>query len=576
MYPLDTESYPNYFLLVIDEHVFELRGEHEAFDSVTCKQIETLLKQPNYGFNSNSYDLPMLSAAVKKHFTAEELHELSDWIVLNNSKIWNTLKHWSIDIPSLWNHIDLIEPAPGVFISLKKYGSRLHSKTIADLPYPPDTTLTAPQMAEVLAYCFNDIRLTIDLYEAIKPRLDLRKDLGLKYKTDLMSKSDAQIAESIFRVELGNVTYTNKDVGAIRYVAPVWLKFKDSSLNELITQLEAEKFELRNGKLVLPKWIAPVVIGQMAYKFGIGGLHSTEKAQSVVPDVTQLLIEADVASYYPSIIRKLGLYPKHLGEGFNGVYSSLIDRRLKAKRSGNTIAADGLKITLNGLYGKFGSHYSFVYSPDLLLTVTLTGQLALLMLIELLEDKGYQVVSANTDGVVCLMNVGDESMYKDICEGWEFETGFDLEFTHYEALYSRDVNNYLAVKSDGIKGKGIFTDTGLMKDPAASIIHKAVTDWLVAGITIEETIGKCSDIREFVLARNCTGGAMWRGEYLGKTVRWIWSTAGDPITSVKNGNKVAGSDDAYAVMTLPERVPRWINRDKYIDKAYELLESVGK
>lgn len=58
------------------------------------------------------------------------------------------------------------------------------------------------------------------------------------------------------------------------------------------------------------------------------------------------------------------------------------------------------KIVLNGTFGKLGSKYSFLYSPNLMIQVTITGQLALLMLIEALEAAGISVVSANTDGIV--------------------------------------------------------------------------------------------------------------------------------------------------------------------------------
>jgi hypothetical protein len=44
--------------------------------------------------------------------------------------------------------------------------------------------------------------------------------------------------------------------------------------------------------------------------------------------------------------------------------------------------ADSLKITINGSFGKLGNYYSALYAPDLMVQVTVTGQLALLKLIE--------------------------------------------------------------------------------------------------------------------------------------------------------------------------------------------------
>ena len=157
-----------------------------------------------------------------------------------------------------------------------------------------------------------------------------------------------------------------------------------------------------------------------------------------------------------------------------------------------------------------------------------------------------------------------------------FATSFNLEQTPYAALYSRDCNNYLAVKPDGShKGKGVFAGTGLMKDPAGSIIQRAVRDKLLKDIDIEWTVYNCTDIREFVIARNCTGGGIWRGGYWGKTLRWIWSSTGEPIYSALSGNKVANSDGAYLVMQLPGSVPRWTDYDKYIQAANKLMNDVG-
>jgi len=56
--------------------------------------------------------------------------------------------------------------------------------------------------------------------------------------------------------------------------------------------------------------------------------------------------------------------------------------------------ANTLKTLLNGSFGKLGSRYSIFYAPTEMLQVTITGQLALLMLIEMMELCGIPVVSA--------------------------------------------------------------------------------------------------------------------------------------------------------------------------------------
>ena len=229
------------------------------------------------------------------------------------------------------------------------------------------------------------------------------------------------------------------------------------------------------------------------------------------------------------------------------------------------------KLSNNASYGKFGSQYSPLFSPQLLTQVTLTGQLALLLLIERLEAAGAKVVSANTDGVTVLHR---EHIDPQI-NGWQAETGFGLERVDYQAVYSRDVNNYVAIKTDGsVKGKGIFTTPGLMKNPQKPIITRAVMSCLADGVPITDTVTGCEDLTEFLTVRTVRGGAVWRWDEVGKVVRWYRGVTGEPIYYL-NGNLVPSSDNAAVVQDLPDRIPDDLDHQWYINEAKELLEVVG-
>lgn len=250
-------------------------------------------------------------------------------------------------------------------------------------------------------------------------------------------------------------------------------------------------------------------------------------------------------------------------------------KELEAELSYHTTNSNSLKICINGSFGKLGSKYSALYSPDLMMAVTLTGQLSLLMLIEALELKGISVVSANTDGFVSLMDKSEYKVYDETCKQWESTTGFELEETQYKALYSRDVNSYLAVTvSDKPKGKGIFTVNPLTKNPQAPIITHAVTELLIHRTPIEETIRGCKDMALFLRVRSVTGGAVYKGTYLGRVVRWVHTTNGDVITYKKNGNKVPLSDGSTPVMTLGN-MPSNIDYARYIEDAKGILDDLG-
>jgi hypothetical protein len=236
---------------------------------------------------------------------------------------------------------------------------------------------------------------------------------------------------------------------------------------------------------------------------------------------------------------------------------------------------------LNGSFGKFGSPYSILYSPDLLIQTTLTGQLSLLMLIEWLEEVGVPVVSANTDGIVLKCPV---SLYDDACDvfkEWEKVTGFETEETRYRALYSRDVNNYIALKEKGgCKLKGAYAEpepvASSWPSPHNQICVAAACEYLEHGTPVELTILGCNDIRQFLTVRTVNGGAMWGDRYVGKAVRWYTAKGGfPPMVYRKNGNKVPKSDSCMPCMELPAVFPADVDHDYYIKEAQDILRDIG-
>ncbi len=242
----------------------------------------------------------------------------------------------------------------------------------------------------------------------------------------------------------------------------------------------------------------------------------------------------------------------------------------------------GFKTVLNGSFGKLGSKYSKLYAPELLLQVTLTGQLQLLMLIEMLEDNGINVVSSNTDGCEVLCPKDKVGLLESLVFDFELITEMEMEHGEYKALYSRDVNSYVAVYDGYVKVKGAYASTkhmyGLMgNNREHDICYHAVWNYLLKGTPLDVTINSSTDIRDFVCVKKVTGGAVWNGKYLGKIVRWFYSKNGNTIHYKKNNNKVASSDGAYPLMALPDdnAIPPHLDFNKYVFIAIEELEALG-
>ena len=584
----DLEIYVDYFLCSFKNIETGNVREFEMFDGqpFDAETVRKILRQSLVvGFNSNGFDLPTLSMALSGADNAK-IKRASDSIILNNLRSWQLEKKFNFKTLSTTDHIDLIDVAPGM-ASLKIYGGRMHCPKMQDLPIDPSASISPADRESLKAYCRNDLGVTEMLYRRLLPQIQLRTEMSAQYGMDLRSKSDAQIAEYVIKAQVSELTgkeITRPEIDAgtqYKYKAPGYIGFKTPVLCEILEHLRTTPFVVvDSGKVEEPSWMKrlKVSIGGSVYKMGIGGLHSTESSIAHHADENTVLLDRDVASYYPNIILSLGLRPKHMGEAFTKVYRGIVERRLAAKRSGDKVTDAVLKITINGSFGKFGSKWSVLYSPDLLIQTTVTGQLALLMLIERIEAEGISVVSANTDGVVIKCPKSKMDALEQVFFEWETATGFETEETRYVALFSKDVNNFVAIKTDGShKAKGVYAPGGLAKTPSNAVCVEAVLANLKHGVAVEDTVHGCWDVTKFVTVRAVKGGAVDQsGGYLGKAVRFYNATGvTGQLTYKVNGYAVPRTEGASALMDLPAEFPDDINLDWYVDEAHSILKDIG-
>jgi hypothetical protein len=586
---LDVETYRDYFLVCFMDRE---TGKVASYDMYEGKPLNVaqvahhMRTHQTISFNGESYDLPMIAAALQNRDCAD-LKRISDDIILSKRPAWAICKDRDIEIPKTWDHIDIINVIPGQ-AGLKIYAGRIGYAKLQDLPIGAHQSI-APDQREILRkYCVNDLRVTDALYSIVEKQIALRAEMGKEYGLDLRSKSDAQIAEAVLRSEVEALTGKNlrapkfSDDETFAYENPKIISFQNQELRDVLDRLTEHRFTLAaNGSVQMPDWLkdTKIKIGDTEYQMGVGGLHSCEKGQSVYAGSGYVLADFDVASYYPSIILQQGIAPGSMGEGFTCVYQSIVDRRIKAKRAGDKVTADTLKIVVNGSFGKLGSKYSTLYAPNLMIQTTITGQLALLMLIERIEAIGAKVVSANTDGVVVFARKSLEPDLAQVMFDWELDTSYELERSDYRSLHSRDVNNYIAVKHDGsTKRKGAFSQAGLMKNPQFEIVSDAVALHLAGKADYKDTIRNCRDMNKLVMVRQVSGGAVWRGQSLGKAVRFYYSTDVMPdetINYAKNTNKVPQSDGAKPCLDLPDTFPDDVDFERYVGMAKMVFRQLG-
>lgn len=592
----DCEVYPNYAL-------FAFRGLTSKkcicfeMDNEPCGRTFNLGKlkwvlEHNciINFNGRKYDFIIAALAIHG-CTTEQLWQATKMIIEFGIRAKDVLASFKAPKLGKLNQIDLIDLTalgPG----LKVCAGRLHAKRMQDLPFVPGTCLNEAQILILFMYCFNDLDNTELLYLSLLDQIAVREDTGKRYNLDLRSHSDQQMAEAIIPHELKRITGrkyfqpTKLPEGTwYNYIPPSFVQFQTPMMQAVFDKVCNAVFMVSetDGGIIAPEEIVKetIAIADGKYQMGIGGLHSCEESVSYEANDEYFIADTDVTSYYPTLILNAGISPESLGPDFLVVYRDIVNSRIAAKRAGDAVIAECLKIVVNGTFGKLGSKYSVMYAPNLMMQVTVTGQLCLLMLIEMFELHGIRVLQANTDGIVVRCRRANEALFNSIVKGWEQHTGFTTEEVRYKGVYSRDVNNYIAVyekpqKKKLFKLKGVYGETAPKKNAVNEICVDAVTAYIATGADIATTVRNCTKTQKFTTMRRVKGGGVKDGVYLGKIIRWYYSTESQgEIISAASGNKVARSDNGMPCMELPDEVPADMNYQWYIDEAYKMLEDIG-
>lgn len=583
----------------------EIIGSEKPVFLICCKIVETgetfafwhdkrghtaklsnMLQDSRYtwvGFNSENFDRPLVAMAVEGHDEAN-IKIVAENIIAHNMRSWQTYREYDIDFLE-YDHIDIMEVPKGVMLSLKIYEGRMHSPTLQDMPFDHTHDVTPKERKLVEAYCMNDVNETERLFLLMQNEVLLREQLGAEYGVDLRSKSDAQCAEAILK-KVCSIGNKDKIVpGHVRYICPSFIKTDSKLINEIIELCEEHKFKINhaNGSPEFPEFLTePIKIGSGIYQMGIGGLHSQHDLKLFLEATDRRWIsDFDVASYYPNIMMKAGLIPNlggNKGELFLSAYQNIYEDRIAAKRAGEKAKAETLKIVLNGTFGKLGSIFCSFYAPELMLAVTITGQLNLLCLIhELSKIKGVKIESANTDGIMVSYDMAVRDRILSKVQTNAKRTRFDYEETPYRNVAMKDVNNYLAVPDTrqavmiengkivkykhklGVKRKGLYAEAGVHenKNPTMQVCSDAVAAYLSEGYEIEDWVNAETDIRKFLEIRNVSGGGV---QHTHEVEVDDWVCVNDLNSAKNEWRRPSWPDDKASVKRKSRPAPVWVGR----------------
>jgi len=575
---LDIECYSNFFYIGMENR----RGARKSITAPLNLEdreflIEMLTNQKIVTYNGCNYDIPLLHAALMYNGTVGFLYDLSKEIIESKDPTWKVMKKHGIYVKDPPGHYDLFRHMP-MMLSLKTYAGRIGAPRLRNLPYEPKTELTEKEKKVVAEYCMNDIELLKYLWEEIKSTVEMKQGESKNLRFRATNLTDSQIGEKVFRSRLKRPVPGK--FKKVPYIAPKWAKFKNESFRNVRDAMESAVYRMNTkGSIILPPTLndKKPKIQDLELRIGIGGLHSREKAVELRSTKKTKIALVDAASYYPNLIKTLQIEPL----GFDGAmlryYENFIDQRIEAKGKGQEETSKIFKIVLNSVFGKFLNKYSMLYSPYDGINVTLSGQLGMMLLADLLFEAGADIQSINTDGVLFTYHLRHRGHIRKALTEWKERTSIDLDGTNIVNAWLKDVNSYLFELPDGkTKGKGVYAESSLSKTPQGEVHVDAAKAYLMHGAPIRETIENEIDIRKFMHVRNVTGGGVWRktGKNIGKVVRWGWQEGGDIITYANNGNKVPKTDNAYPVMDMTKSDFRPLI-EMYEDDAINLVQISG-
>lgn len=523
------------------------------------------------GYNNLHYDNPIINYIIEYEdklmqynipTICSSIFNLSKTITTSSEDNIDAWKHWKYQI--WFDTFDILTMlySNKLRVGLKEIQVTMQYPNVQEFVCDWTKPLPLEDFESMIDYNINDIESTSELLNRCKKDVDLRIAIEDEYGVRVLSKDGVNIGMKILTqkyLEKTGLTWQDiKDLRSPMSVIPLkdvilpFIKYDSPILQRVLDDMK--------NQIVSPGrkgYENKFVFNNLRYSVGVGGIHSVNSPEIIIPRDDEMLIDIDVASLYPSMLIEYEFYPKHLGKEFLEVYKQIKDERIEAKHNGDKVKNETLKLALNGLSGNLQNEHNFCYSPFAVMQIRINGQLLLLMLAEKLTQIGCRIVQANTDGLFVLLKKDAYSKVNSICREWEQLTKLTLEEDRFKAMYQYAINDYFAITEDNkVKEKGMFITTiKLGKGLTPKIIPKAVISFFKDGIPVEDTIKNCTDIRDFLMSEKT--GKQWHVEYMNeeqqRTNRFYASTNGGYLWKWKDIGHKEGEIITYTEPYVGER-----------------------
>lgn len=498
---------------------------------VDVQELVTFFYEDYYfvGYNNIYYDNPILNYIImlyREHYfdrystreLTESVFRMSQLVIDKNSDfdLWKEYKYarnfLSIDLLTMLY-------SKALRVSLKEMQVTMQYKNVEEFVVDWHQDLPEKDIDRLISYNINDVESTEELLYRCKDLLELRIETEKDFGLPCLSLDRVNLGDRLLQLKVMEKTGLNKRqlenmkspanyVDLEKVIFP-WIKFESPILQKKLT-------DMKNQHNVSPGrkgYINTFMFGEMKVTIGVGGIHGDNGTCIIKPNEDELLLDSDVNSLYPSLMRMYHLYPPKLKDVLGQIFPQIIDDRLEFKRTGQKNKNETYKYMLNGVSGKMQDETSWLFSPFTVMQVRINGQLLLLMLAERLLKLGCKLYQINTDGILYKLKKSKYEELQQVLKEWEKLTMLTLETEEFTQFYQLAINDYFGVEPNNkIKKKGFFlTDIELGKGLTPKIIPEAIINYFVHNIPVEDTIKSCKDICKFLQAEKT--GKQWTVEY---------------------------------------------------------------
>lgn len=477
------------------------------------------------GYNNKHYDDVVINYIIDFYYKLDQLSysrvcqslfNLSNTIVKAEDGDIEKIKRWKY--ANYFESMDLLtmQFSSKLRVGLKEMQVTMHYPNVQEYDGDFSSPIPLEDMENMIGYNINDVDSTTELLSRLKKDIELRSFIEKEYGINAYSMDSVKFGETLLAKKYCEAVGISKkqletmrspmDYIPLKDVILPFIKYKNPKLQEVLEDMKGQVVYSKERK----GYEKQFVLSNTRYSIGVGGIHSINTPRIYVPSENEFIGHADVASMYPSFIVQYKWIPRHLGEEFWQVYSSIYYERIEAKHSGQKLKSDALKLTLNSVTGKMQQETSWMYDPFSVFKIRINGQLVLLMLVDRLLELGCEIVQVNTDGVMYVAKKDLSEAIGEAIREVEDITRLSFEADCYEAFYQYAINDYFGVVKGWseshdpklIEKKGMFiTENRLGKGMAPVIIPKAVINYFLTKEPVDAFIRRQTDIKDFLMTQ---------------------------------------------------------------------------